>query len=381
MHRLLSAAARRGLITGVLCAGMLAGCGLPGMAASADGLDGAASTAPSLHVSGNELVNAHGNRVVLHGVNRAGGEFACVKGFGIWDGPMGQASVSAIKSWHVNAVRVPLNEACWNGRSYVKRAYRGARYRQAVEAYVRLLNHNGLVAILDLSFSQGAYTGRSSSCATWHAVCQKPMPDAAQSVPFWTSVARAFKGNDAVVFDLFNEAWPDRAGGTPGQDWSCWLRGGSTCVGIHYRVAGMQSLVNAVRSTGANNVIALTGLRWANNMTGWLANEPADPDHNLVASWHSYNFNSCRTAACWDSQIAPVIAQVPVVVGEMGENDCADSYIGPLMSWLDARSTSYLAWAWNADFGCARGPGLITSYRGAPTSYGAGYRSHLRSLK
>lgn len=52
-----------------------------------------------------------------------------------------------------------------------------------------------------------------------------------------------------------------------------------------------------------------------------------------------------------------------------------------LMNWLDARSTSYLAWAWNADFSCTEGPGLITGYAGTPTAYGAGYRSHLRSLK
>ena len=31
---------------------------------------------------------------------------------------------------------------------------------------------------------------------------------------------------------------------------------------------------------------------YSNDLTGWLANEPADPDHNLVASWHSYNFNT-----------------------------------------------------------------------------------------
>ena len=276
---------------------------------------------------------------------------------------------------------MPLNEACWNGRSYVNPAYRGARYQQAVEDYVRLLNRNGLVAILDPSFSEGAYTGRSSACASWQALCQKPMPDAAQSIPFWTSVARAFKGNGAVIFDVFNETWPQAAGGTESQNWRCWLRGGTACVGISYRVAGMQALVTAVRSTGADNVIMLGGMWWANDLRQWLAYEPADPDHNLAASWHSYNFNACRTAACWDTQIAPVIATVPVVVGEMGEKDCASTYIGPLMSWLDARSTGYLAWAWNADFACAAGPSLITDYSGAPTSYGAGYRSHLRSLR
>jgi endoglucanase len=376
MHRLLSLSTRLGL----LCAVMLAvGCGSMAAASGGDAA-GAVAPAPALHVSGNKLVNGSGQRVVLRGVNRSGGEFACVQGFGIWDGPMGQASVTAMKRWHVNAVRVPLNEACWNGQSYVKPAFRGANYQRAVEAYVRLLNRNGLVAILDLSFSDGAYPGRGANCSSPQARCQKPMPDAAQAPRFWTSVARAFKGNDAVIFDLFNEPYPQAAGGTASQNWQCW-RSGSNCVGIPYPVAGMQSLVNAVRSAGANNVILLGGIRWANDLTQWLASEPSDPDHNLVASWHSYGFNACNTVSCWDSQIAPVIAQVPVVVGEMGERGCADTYIRPLMSWLDARSTSYLAWAWNADFGCSSGPSLITNYGGTPTGYGAGYRSHLRSLK
>ena len=57
-----------------------------------------------------------------------------------------------------------------------------------------------------------------------------------------------------------------------------------------------------------------------------------------------------------------MIAQVPVIAGEIGENDCAGSYINPLTTWLDSENTSYLAWAWNADFNCSSGPGLITDY-------------------
>ena len=338
-------------------------------------------TAPSLHVSANRLVNANGTPVVLHGVDRSGGEYACVQGWGIWDGPMNQASVTAMKSWHINAVRIPLNEACWNGQSYVKSKYRGTAYHKAVEAYVRLLNRNGLVAILDLHWTDGTYTGPSSGCSSAQAVCQKPMPDAAQARPFWRSVARTFKGNDSVIFDLFNEPYPETAtGATESEAWHCWLRGGH-CTGIAYKVAGMQTLVNVVRSTGAKNVIMLGGLGYSSDLSEWLRHEPADRDHNLAASWHAYNFGGCHVRSCWNSQIEPVIKKVPLIAGEIGENDCADDYISPLMKWLDARSTSYLAWAWNADFSCASGPGLITSYNGTPTAYGKGYRTHLLSLK
>jgi endoglucanase len=341
----------------------------------------ASGAAPQLQVSGNTLVNAKGQPVVLHGVDRSGTEFACVQDFGIFDGPSDQASITAMKSFGVNAVRVPLNEACWNGESYVNSAYSGAAYQAAIKSYVSLLNSSGIVAILDRHWTDGAYTGASSACSSAQATCQKPMPDTAQAVPFWTSVATTFKGNDAVVFDLFNEPFPEKAdNGDEAEGWQCWLNGGSSCTGIGYPVAGMQALVNAVRSTGANNVLMLAGLEWANDLTGWLASEPADPDHDLAASLHSYNFNACSTQSCWSSQIAPVIAKVPVIAGEIGENDCADTYISPLMSWLDSEHTSYLAWAWNTDFNCASGPGLITSYDGTPTAYGAGFESHISAL-
>jgi endoglucanase len=371
-------------VNGMTCAGGPAAppaASAPAASAPAGGATAApAGPAPQLQVSGNKLVTPSGQPVVLHGVDRAGAEFECVQGRGIFDGPADQASVTAMKSFGVSAVRVPLNEACWNGESYVNPAYAGQRYRSAIENYVSLLNASGLAVILDLHWSDGAYTGPGSACSSARATCQKPMPDAAQAIPFWTSVARAFKGNDAVVFDLFNEPFPEKArGSSDAAGWSCWLTGG-TCPGIGYPAAGMQSLVNAVRGTGANNVLMLGGLEWANDLSGWLSHEPSDPDHDLAVSWHSYNFNACNNQSCWTSQVAPVIASVPVIAGEIGENDCADSYIDPLMTWLDAEQTSYLGWAWNADFSCSGGPGLITSYNGTPTAYGAGFETHIASL-
>jgi endoglucanase len=338
-------------------------------------------SAPQLHVSGNKLVDAKGNTVVLHGVDRSGTEYECVQGSGIFDGPNDQASITAIKSWGpVNAVRVPLNEACWNAESYVNSAYAGTNYINAIKSYVSLLNANGIVAILDLHWTDGTYTGSSSGCSSAEATCQKPMPDAAEAIPFWTSVANTFKGNDAVIFDLFNEPYASRAdNGNTAEGWQCWETG-SPCTGISYPVAGMQQMINAVRSTGANNVLMLGGEEYSNDLTDWLQYEPTDPDHNLVASWHSYNFNTCSTQSCWTSEVAPVAASVPVVAGEIGENDCAGTYITPLTTWMESDGISFLAWAWNADFACSSGPGLITDYTGTPTAYGSAYKAILQAL-
>ncbi len=335
--------------------------------------------APQLHVSGNNLVDASGHTVLLHGVDRSGGEFACVQHNGMWDGPMDAASVAAIKAWGVNAVRVPLNEACWLGESYADPRASGASYQQAVKQYVDLLHAQGMVAILDLHWTDGTYTGPSSGCSSDEATCQKPMPDAAHAIPFWTSVANTFKGDNATVFDLFNEPYPDRAAnGNAAAAWQCWLNGG-TCTGISYQVAGMQAMVNAVRSTGARNVLMLGGPSYASDLSQWLAHEPTDPDHNLAASYHAYNFGGCNTTSCWDSQVAPVAAKVPLVVGELGENDCQDGFVNTLMAWLDSHHASYLAWTWNT-WNCNSGPALITDYNGTPTAYGAGVRAHLLAV-
>ena len=333
-----------------------------------------------LHVSGNQLVNASGQRVVLHGVDRSGTEFMCVQKGTMFDGPNTAASIRMMKDQGINSVRVPLNEACWNGDSYVKKAASGVKYQDAVASYVKRLNAAGIVAILDLHWTDGLYPGAASACMSDQAVCQKPMPDAAHAVPFWKSVAQTFKGNDAVIFDLFNEPYPEQADhNVETEGWQCWLHGGSACVGIPYQVAGMQTMVDAVRSTGATNVMMLGGLEWSNDLSQWLKYEPVDPDHNLAASWHSYNFNACSTKACWTHQIAPVIAKVPLIAGEIGENDCAGDYINRLTDWMDTESASYLAWTWNSDFNCASGPGLITNYNGQPTKFGAAYEAHLHA--
>src|SRR5262249_48309311 len=60
-----------------------------------------------LHVVGNQLHDGMGKVVQLHGVNRSGTEYACVQGWGIFDGPSDEASVAAIASWNSNVVRVP----------------------------------------------------------------------------------------------------------------------------------------------------------------------------------------------------------------------------------------------------------------------------------
>jgi endoglucanase len=332
--------------------------------------------APAIKVSGNKLVNAGtGATIKLYGVNRSGGEFACIQGNGFWDGPMDQTSINAMRSWKIRTVRVPLNEECWLGTADVPAAYGGTAYQNQVKAYVNLLVQNGITPIVEMHWNYGLYTGPSSGCSDVKATCQKPMPDAQYAPSFWTGVANAFKGNNAVIFDLFNEPYPERATGDETSGWKCW-RDGGTCAGIGYPVAGFQGLVNTVRATGATNVIMIGGLAYSNNLSQWLTYKPADPLNNLAAFAHIYNFNTCANTSCWDSQIATTAASVPVTLTEIGENDCAHGFVDGLMDWADAHNIGYLGWTWNT-WDCSTGPSLISNHDGTATNYGLGLKNRL----
>ena len=189
----------------------------------------------------------------------------------MFDGPNDAASVQAIAAWHTNVVRVPLNEDCWLGINGVSASLGGANYRQAIVDYVNLLNSNGLYAIVELHWSAPGATA---------ATGQNPMPDQDHSPAFWTSVATTFKTNHAVIFDLFNEPYPDNNQNTTAA-WTCWKNGG-TCSGVSYPVAGMQSLVNTVRATGATNVIMLGGVQYSGTLSQWGAYAPTDSAGQLA---------------------------------------------------------------------------------------------------
>jgi hypothetical protein len=349
-----------------------------GGSSASDGSPGP-GTAPRLHVSGNKIVTAAGATYRLLGVNRSGGEFSCVESKGIWDGPVDEASIKAIASWHANSVRIALNEDCWLGLGNLPAASSGDAYRTAVETYVARLEAHGITPMLELHWSEGTWTGKETHCSSEQALCQKPMPDAAHSYDFWSGVANVFKNDQAVVFDLFNEAYPSSLGiMSTTQAWQCWRDGGDNCVDLTYQAVGMQNLLDTVRGTGAKNLVLIGGNGYAADLTQWLNYAPTDPTGNVAAAWHNYDYSTCVKESCWQRQVAPVAAQVPVVATEIGETDCATSYVTPLMDWLDSASISYLGWTWNT-WDCSTGPALISNYDGTPTTFGKALKDRLAS--
>jgi len=202
------------------------------------------------------------------------------------------------------------------------------------------------------------------------------MPNLDHSIDCWEQMASYFKIYPQVLFDVFNEPYPDNNTVDSEEAWRCW-RDGNVCKGMNFKAAGMQSLVDIIRSTNATNIIMLGGINYANSLTRWIEYKPRDSLNNLVASWHSYSFNTCIDKECWKNTVGKVAEKFPVVAGEIGESDCQGGYITPLMEWLDEININYLSWTWNT-WDCDGGPALIIDYDGTPTkSYGMVYKQHL----
>jgi len=232
-------------------------------------------------------------------------------------------------------VRIPMNEDCWLNVNMGGSTKGGSTYQQAIKQFVTALNTAGIYALLDLHWAAPGST---------QATYQTPMPDADHSVTFWQQVAAAFANQPGVIFDLYNE--PYQVG------WDCWKNGGACSAdNLGYNAAGMQTLITAVRNTGANNLIMVEGLDWANDLTQMNAYWPSDPAGNTVAEAHIYDSNSCATLSCWQQQNNPVAAKHPLFIGEFGIDTAT---FGPaLVKWADSTAgvVGFAGWAYNSGFG------------------------------
>jgi hypothetical protein len=203
-----------------------------------------------------------------------------------------------------------------------------------------------MIVILDLHWSDQGNLNTTSG--------QQCMPDQ-NSVTFWQQLAAIYKNNPNVWFELYNEPYPP--GATQAAQWNTWLNGGTvTCTATvgggqgTWKAAGMQSLVNTVRGTGANNIVIAGGLAYSSN----LANAPVLSGGNVAYAVHPYiNTNNFGNQA----------AKAPVIATEFGDMTCGNAtYDNAILAYFHAHNMSYTAWAWFAG-GCSF-PSLVTDNSG-----------------
>ena len=276
----------------------------------------------------------------------------------VFDGAVDDAAIAAMVKWNINSVRIPLNEDCWLGINGVADASSGANYQNAIADYVTRLHKAGLYAIVELHWSApGTFLANGTP--------KQPAPDADHSPAFWSSVADRFKSDPMIVFDLYNEPFvsnttpvnsKNNMANTSADPWTCW-RDGCTITSAKgitgsWQSAGMQTLLDAVRATGAEQLVMVGGLNYANDLSLWRYYRPHDPLCNVAAAYHQYDDASCNNEACWEFFLTQISRTYPLITGELGEYDCQHGFLDTYVAWADKHRISYLAWAWNqADCG------------------------------
>jgi uncharacterized protein (TIGR03437 family) len=219
-----------------------------------------------LHISANRLVDATGAPFLLRGVTYPGLEAASPTAVEL----AAQAAMTSHtfrviqQRWNTNAVRLPVSPAVWQRD--------GAVYLDKVAAAVTSANSEGLLVIL--AAYQDAHSGASPDTGL-------PSADLPR---FWTACAQRFHDTPGVIFSLFGEpstrSIPGAADGVHrAQDWQFWLNGGTLATG--QTAAGMQSLADAIRATGAAHVISVPAFQDALGFQGFTA-AAAIHDANII---------------------------------------------------------------------------------------------------
>lgn len=332
----------------------------------------AASPSPVTHhanpggpyrVSGNTILGADGKPYIFRGVGRDGLEYNCSG-----EGPLDQqhlaymgpgANTATETYWGGNTIRLPLSEGFWlhGAPGYPCSA---AQYQALVKRTVDTITALHLNAMLDLQWTDAA--GQSGQGGGPWA-----MPDA-DSVTFWGQMARNYSRYSNVLFEVYNEPHPS--------SWSCWLSGCAItsdrvssddckCLKtLNYQGVGMQALVNAVRTTGANNLVLVGGMNWGYDLSQ-IGNNPISGP-NIVYDTHPYNYAD-KAPSSWDAYFGNISARYPVISAESGEYDCGTSYMGQLLPYLDAHHIGWMAWAWVVNGMTCSYPQVVTDYQGTPS--------------
>lgn len=307
---------------------------------------------PLLRTSGNRVINAvTGTPVLLRGVNRSGLEYSEPDEQGFLSG----ASISRaeiqfiIQAWGCNIIRLPFNQDfVFRGRS----GRTAEEYQQALDQVIYWASMFGAYTLLDLQWldAERIYGGNRNFVA--------PLPNT-QSFELWSTLARRYRDEPAVLYDLFNEphdrlpddpyplnkpdgtTWPASQMQVTMNEWQPWAR----------------ALTQAIRNENPDALVFIGGTNWAYDLRGM----PIDDLDNVVYSTHVYP----NKGTDWNNVFGTLSESVPVFAGELGGTDSPDEldYVRRLLDYLDQRKIGFTAWSWFNE------PYLVARY--TPTRFGA----------
>ena len=342
--------------------------------------------AAPLSTSGRFIVDAHGKRVRLAGVNWYGAS----EDFGV---PVGLDSTDRcalaelIAAQGFNCVRFPFSVWMTQQTAPVPDQYlvknpdlQGSTPIQVYDACVKALTDEGLIVIPNCHLLDfGWCCSNDDTNGLWF----NDRWDIAQFTAAWQDIATRYAANPLVAaMDIKNEPRSATVGGqrlNPG-----WGTGGQTDFAAMYTTVG-----NLIHQVNPHPLIICEGLSYAGDLTG-VAQHPVrlnEPD-KTVYSMHDYSWYSHpqgQSQAAYVAQMTTAGGYIldqgiaPVWVGEFGDNTSSLSSPGGggtwwanIQAWLKEADVDWCWWALNPTHGQSSSPGTtqILNHWGDPEPYG-----------
>ncbi len=282
-----------------------------------------------------------GNRIVdsrtaapklLRGLNRSGLEYTDPDE----EGFLSNAGISHFEirwlagEWKCNIIRLPVNQDfALRGRE----PHGAGVYLRDLDRVISWASRYGCYTLLDLQWLDADNPFGPNR----QFVPPLPNPDSAW---FWQTLARRYRDEPAVLFDILNEP-NDRDLVDPHR---LWKPDGTQYPALHRRVSMQEwkpwalTLIDAIRAEGSEALIFVSGTNWAYDLRGF----PLDRA-NLVYSTHVYE----NKGAQWEECFGALSRTYPVFSAEWGGNEYQFDWGRRLLAYFDQIGIGWTAWSWS----------------------------------
>jgi aryl-phospho-beta-D-glucosidase BglC (GH1 family) len=304
--------------------------------------------------------------VLLRGINRSGLEYSEP----VDSGFLAAADFTAddvremITGWHANVIRVPFNQDwCLRGRG----SHPAEEYLASLDQIISWSAALGAYTILDLQWLD---TDTVYGCTFDGSANHIPPTPNADTIALWTTLAKRYQDEPAVIFDLLNEPhnrlpddfFPIHLASTGGRIVDC----NSSFVGPEEWVPWATRLVAEIRAIRSSGLILVEGVDWGFDLRRIAIEAP-----NIVYSTHIY---ANRRREDWWKALGRW-REAPVFVGEWGGSENDLEFGRELASAMRELGLGWTAWSWTDYPQLVRPPGAPTY---EPTVFGELVRNELQ---
>ncbi len=253
-----------------------------------------------------------------------------------------------MKSWGATVVRFTVSQDAW-----LKGAARyDANYEPTLDAQIHTLRSLGIDVILCLSTSDKGDLGNQSPAS-------QQMPDQ-NSIAFWKQIAAKYKDDGGVIFQTYRIPYD--------VDWNVWRNGGQVTT-AGFKAVGMQTIYDAIRGQGADNLIIANPRLWAFQLTDISGYEISG--YNVAYGIEALSYDNYPPDK-WQGSWGFAASTYPLFVFTFTTSSCDTDYAKQFLAYADPLHVSWVAAIWDVYATCddSHFPNLVKDWQGTPTPLG-----------